>query len=917
MTVHNTHEPAGILERFGKLAYRALLTLLPRTVRSHLQSELLCTFVAGQRHCRKEKGVGAVLWFTMKELGGVLLMAVRARRTGPALQLNGDVIVSPVKRSTSSGWLGDLGRDLRFALRGLTGSRGFALIAVMSLAVGIGVNTGVFTIFHATWLEPVPGVRGPDRVVELLVTRRGIEYEAWAYPDFQDVTDTETPIAMLAGWKDREGTLGTADGGQRVRVMYVSASYFRVLGIIPPLGRDFLVSEDVGPGQHPVAVVSHDMWQNRLGGDPDVIGQTITLNRTPYTVVGVAPAAFKGHRVLQQGTDLWVPLMQDSWVAGANHYTANRHALWLRVLGRLRPGATVDEASASLQTVFARLAEDYPESNQDRRARAASFGPVPARGRAASLLATRGLFALLGVVLLIICSNVAGMVLARSAARERELGVRLALGSSRRRLVRLLMVEALLLALAGGGLGTLLAFWVTSDVLPAMVTGIPDLGWGPNSAILAYSLALTLSTTLVFGLFPAIRFSRPQLISVLKDDAGGGGRRVGRVHRLAASAQTGVALVLLLVCSVCLRAVGVMDHRELGFDPHGLLMTRIDLSQQGHQSLAEAGVFLDRMMQSIGSLSGVQSVSLADGVPLDLVGNYTSVSRADRAEEQGGRVRVEFTRASEGFFEVIGTPILRGRGFETTDRESSEPVVVITETLAGRLWPGEPALGRRLRFALSSDSATAFTVVGVALHVASSRPTEDQPHVFAALRQNYWPRIMIVVRAIADPQALVRPIQSAILDVDPRLPIPEVVTSESLVSHSTESQRLTARVAGALGLLALLLAAIGVYGVVALVTANRAREIGVRMALGATRERVLGAVLRDAVRLATPGLAVGALLAVGFGFAMRSVLLGVSPLDPISFGSVGAVLFLVVLLASLIPARRAARIDPMNALRCE
>jgi len=532
-------------------------------------------------------------------------------------------------------------------------------------------------------------------------------------------------------------------------------------------------------------------------------------------------------------------------------------------------------------------------------------------------MATGGLFALLAVVLLIICSNVAGMVLARSATREREIGVRLALGSSRRRLVRLLMIEALLLAFAGGALGTLLALWATGDVLPAMIAGLPDVGRGPNGAIVAYSLALTLATTLVFGLFPAIRFSRPQLISVLQDGAGGGGRRVGRIHRLATSAQTGVALTLLLLCSLCLRAVGVMDRRDLGFDPQHLLMTTIDLSQQGYRSIAEASAFLDRMKQSIGSLSGVESLSVADGVPLDLVGNYTSVSPADRPDEAGGRVRVEFTRASEGFFEVIGTPILRGRGFEPTDQESSEPIVVITETLAGRLWPGEPALGRQLRFSLTSDTAEAFTVVGVVPHLASSRPTEDQPHVFAALRQNYWPRMMIVVRTIAEPRTLVRPIQSAILEVDPRLPIPEVVTSQSLVSRSTESQRATARVAAALGLLALLLAAVGVYGVVASVIANRTREIGVRMALGATRARVLGTVLRDAVLMATPGLVVGALLAVGFGFAMRSALLGVSPVDPISFASVGAMLSLVVLLASLVPARRAARIDPMTALRCE
>jgi predicted permease len=791
-------------------------------------------------------------------------------------------------------------------------------VAVLSLAVGIGVNTALFTYVYAILLEPVPGMGDADKVVELLLTRRGQEQQEWAYPDFQDLGQAETPIKALAGWKLRDGSLTTADGSERVRVMYVSADYFRVLGVVPARGRDFLPSEDVRPGEHPVAVVSHDLWQNRLGGGPEIIGATINLNRTLYTVVGVAPEEFKGHRPILSNTDLWVPLTQHAMLTGPRNAERDRAFLWLLTIGRLQDDATVSQANAALQTVFARLAQENPETNEDRGAKAFRFGPIPAYGRAGSVIFTAGLVALTGLVLLIICGNVAGMMLARSVTREREIAVRMALGSGRGRLVRHLMVEALVLALLGGSLGVLLAFWATGAASSSSIAiDIPNVSLRPNFMILVFSLGLMFVTTLAIGLLPALRFSRPELVSSLKDDAGGGGRRVGRVHRWAASAQTGLAVFLLVISGLFLRAMVELDRRDLGFEPRNLLVTNLDLSTEGYETLEETRGFFDRVNQSVGSLPGLASVSLADGIPLDQVGNFTRVSRADQLDETDARVVVEFTRASEGFFRTIGTPILRGRAFEPGDDATSERIVIITQALAERMWPGQDALGRRLRFRVARDTTQELTVVGIVPNVASSRATENWPHVFVALRQHFWPRVMIVARGTGDASTLIRPIQSAILDADPTLPIPRVVTSESLVARGTQGQRSTARMAGGLGLLALILSAIGVYGVVAFAVAHRTREIGLRMALGASRPQVLGAVLRDAVRLAVPGLAAGALLAAGLGIGMRSLLLGVSPADPISFGCAAGMLFLVVLLASLVPARRASGIDPMAALRSE
>jgi predicted permease len=540
-------------------------------------------------------------------------------------------------------------------------------------------------------------------------------------------------------------------------------------------------------------------------------------------------------------------------------------------------------------------------------------------GRSDSLLGTAALFALVCVVLLIICGNVAGMVLARSATRGREIAVRVALGSGRARLVRHLMVEAMVLAVAGGALGVLSAFWVTGAIRATSIGAqLPaSIDFAPNWAILAFSLVTTLATTLFIGLFPALRFSRPEIISSLKDDTGGGGRRVGKVHRLAASAQAGLALALLVTSGLFARSLDLMERRDLGFEPNGLLITRIDLSREGYEDPEEARLFLGRLRQVVASIPGIDSVSISDGIPLDLSGNFTRVSRADQAEGEGVRVTVEFTRASDEYFRTIETPLLRGRGFESTDGPSSEPVAVITQSLAERLWPGEEALGRQARFALINVDSRAHTVVGVVPNVASSTATRDIPHLFVSARQTYNARNMIVIRGRSDSSGLVRSIQTAILSVEPTLPLPDVIASETLVQRSTSGHRVTATTAGGFGLLALILSAIGVYGVVAFAVANRTREIGLRMALGATRAGVLKGVLGDAVRLAVPGLVVGALLAAAMGVIAQSELMGLSPIDPVAFGAAAAVLFMIVLLASLVPARRASNVDPMDALRYE
>jgi predicted permease len=821
----------------------------------------------------------------------------------------------------------DIVQDVRFTLRGLRRASGFAIVSVLSLAVGIGVNTALFTTIHAVWLSPVPGVTDQDRIVDMVPVIGGHEYFWWAYPDFENVRDADTPFESLTAWAEAYATTGTEEGGRRAWVAYATSEYFHVLGALPTLGRGFLDSEDVGPGQHPVVVVSHDFWQDQLSGRSDILGQSLPLDGIPYTVIGVAPAGFVGARANNFTVDMWVPLFQYPDAGGDDSVFRNRGRVSVQVLGRLRPDATISEARSAVQTVYANLATEYPETNRDRTVKAVSYGRFPAQNRQMDLIFVVGVCGLLAVLLLIICGNLAGMALARSAAREQEISVRLALGSSRVRLVRHLMVEAVLLTMIGGGIGIVLAMIGMARVSPMDLNiTAPGATFEPSAWTLALSLALSFAAALAFGLLPALRFSRPELISALKDDTGGGGRRAGRFQRFAASFQTGAAFLLLLLAALFLRSREQMDESRIGFRPEGMAVADfgtggaylefLDPSEAGYPSMEEGiSTLVDRLIESIGSLPGVASVALSGGFPLDRARAHVSVSPDGPGSDEDG-VRVEYTLATEGYFAAIGTPILQGRSILRTDDGSSARVAVITRSLADRLWPGEEALGQQI-WQSGAENHTGWTVVGVVGHVASSSAKEDVPHVFLPLRQGNNPGLIVVVRSASgiDPTALAGPVREAVRSVDPGLPISRLVPGRSLVARATQEQQANGLITGGLGMLVLFLAAMGVYGVVALAVTNRTREIGVRIAMGATRGVVIRSVFGDALRLAGPGLLVGGLLAAGTAAAMRSILLGLSPVDPVSFLSAGALLLLVVITASLAPALRASGIHPMVALR--
>lgn len=834
-----------------------------------------------------------------------------------------------VYRRAMAELLGDLLQDVRLSARGLARSRGYTFVVLLSLAVGIGINTAALTAIDAFWFAPVPGVTGQDRVVELVVVDRGSEEWAWPYPDFEDVRAASIPLEGLAGWAERDLTLGAHDAGRRVRTAYVTPEFFPVLGVVPTLGRGFRPDEGTGPGQHAVVVLGHDLWQEEFEGDPGVIGRSVVLNREPYTIVGVAPEGFRGPRPTLGSTHLWVPFVQHPYLAEESADLRGRAAFWIGAVGRLRAGVTRGEVESAVRTVFGRLAAAYPESNAERTVKVASFKRFPAQNRLLDALAVGSLVALLVLVLLIICANLAGMALARSAAREQEIAVRLALGSGRLRLARHLMLEAVLLAVVGGGVGTAVAIVAMGTVSPTSLGIVaPDIRFEISGVIVTASLTLTLLAALTLGLPQALRFSRPELVTTIKDDTGGGGRRVGRMQRFAASAQTGVALVGLVLGALFFRSLGSMDRTDQGFEPQGMVVTDfrtgvlssalMDLAAEGYPTLkGGGGAFLERLSAALSLVPGVTAVAFADGVPLDRSLARTMVFRADRPDDPGGGLTVEHTRVGEGYLDAVGATLIRGRDVAATDDPTSEPVVLVTTSLAERLWPGEDPLGRPLLRSVGREERQKATVVGVVADMASSRAGERRPQVFVPMRQEYRARLMIVLRTESDGAVLTDALRSALRSVDPALPMPRLVSGRSMEEQSTQEQRAAATMGGGLGLMVLLLSAMGVYGVVAMTVASRTREIGVRMAMGASRGGVLCIVLRDALRLTAPGLAVGALVAGASASAMRSMLLGVSPVDPPSFLAAGGVLLAVVLLASFVPARRASGIDPMEALRAE
>lgn len=801
--------------------------------------------------------------------------------------------------------------DLKFAWRMFIRRPGFTAVAVLILGLGIGANATIFSWVESILLNPLSGVAAQDRLVVVRGVAGGRDNLSMSYPNFVDLragrVDGLTDVMAF-----RLVAMNARTIGEPVRVFgeLVTPNFFQVLGVSPILGRTFREDEGTTPGREPVVVVSHAFWSRTLASDPNAIGRTITVNGLALTVIGVTPPAFHGS-VSGLALDLFVPMsLQRSFMAG-DRFTQRGNS-WLQVYGRLDEAAPYSRAQAGLEVAGRRLAAMFPESNKGRDLRAGRLSEDGASGLLMPVMTT--LMGVVGLVLLIACANLAGLLLARAAGRQREVAIRLAVGASRGRVVRQLLVENLLVAAAGGAAGLLMARW-TSGLLRLFVPPTPypiTFDASLSSAVVGFAVALTAITAIVSGLLPALRGSRADVAVALKASApttSGGGR--ARLRQALVVSQIALSMLLLVCAALFVRSLTNAQSMDTGYSTRQGFVGSIDLLAGGYDK-ARGLAFFEALRSRLAAVPGVDRVSLATTMPLDIgSGSDMAVDVDGYVPREGEPMNVYYTRVGPDYFDTLGVTIVKGRGITPRDAESQPLVAVINETMARRYFQGRDPIGGVLRF-----GSGPVTVVGVARDGKYQQLTEaPRSYLYLPVLQNYRPDTLVLVRTAGDPAAVLGAVQREIRALDPNLPLFDVRTIAEHREISMFLPKMASTLLGLFGALALVLAVVGLYGVIAYTVAQRTQEIGVRVALGAARNDVAWLVLGQGLRLAGIGLVVGLLLAFGAGQLLARQLVGVSPADPVSFGVTALLLVVVAALASAIPARRAATLDPLVALR--
>ena len=825
-------------------------------------------------------------------------------------------------------------QDIRYAVRSMFTNPGFTAAAIVSLALGIGANTSIFSVVNATLLKPLP-YTNPDQLAQVFreyeQAGKGIESsELWSYPKFAALRDSNGSFEQLAAVSAQNFPVTDSETPERLSAEIVSACYFQMLGVDAMVGRTFTAEEDQTPGTNPVALIGYSLWQRRFGSDPGVIGKTIGLNKVPLTIIGVLPEGFKG----QKGTaEVWVPMMMAPQLTFPRRLTT-AFAHWTEVIGRLKAGVSFPQAQSEMGLVAAKVGEAVPIPAQlagtmpSESVKLTSLKEAkldPAIGRSFLVL-----FGAVGFVLLIACANIANLLLGRAVSRQREIAIRMALGAGRVRLIRQLLTESVLLAFTGGLVGLLVALWgveFLSTFKPAVQSqhgtylGVLDFGKASiDGQVLGFNILLSIVTGLIFGLLPALQASRADVSEALKEGSAGIRERSRTFRRLTprnvlAMTELALALVLLISAGLMIKSLARLQSLQVGFSPNNVMTMRVELPK--YKPEAEVA-FGEQLLARLGELPGVESATVASGTPLSNNSAATLMRVKGQPEGTMDDTRIGLHSVGPDYFGTLRVPLLRGRTFDQRDRAGSRLVAIINESAARKFWPDEEPIGKEIRLGVGWEEDEFGEIVGVAGDVKYGKIEEGfTPQVYLPYTQPTEPASFVMVRTSNDPTQIVSAVRREILALDKNIPIFDVRTLEDRSADATSRTRFSALLLGIFSSLALVLAAVGIYGVMSYAVSGRTREIGVRMALGAQPRNVLSLVMRDGILVTVSGLALGLGASLAATRVLGSQLYGVGTTDAPTFAAVSLLLAAVALAACYIPARRAMKADPMIALRCE
>ena len=820
--------------------------------------------------------------------------------------------------------IGTIIEDIRYGMRTLAKSPGFTVLAVVILAIGIGANTAVFSLINATMFRTASGIQDPGGLAAVGESHSGIPLPL-SYPDYFDLRQRATSFTGLLSMNDKTFSISVGGEPERINGSFVSGNFFSVLGVNAVAGRTILEGDDHGPGEHPVAVLGYGLWQRRFGGDPAVTGGTITINGRIFTIIGVAPEGFSGPDS-QKRKELWVTSsMEDQLNAnaedGLKDALTSRDIQSVSVIGRLRPGISIDQAQAEVSTLADQLATGYRRRMPLAGIEVRELAGL--RSGAEDMPAALAVMIVVSLILVIACANVANLLLARAGARRREIAIRLAMGASRARLVRQLLTESLLLALASGAAGLLVSLWAADLILALIEMGAPgdeflrpDLGL--DIRVLGYTLALSFATGILFGLTPALQATRVNLLSSLKEGDPSSGYRRSRLRNSLAISQVSVSLVLLILAALFVMTTLNQRAGKSIADDRNILLLSVAPGDQGYTEARGIG-FYQSLVENVRTVPGVEAAAVADAIQISGMSGDTQVlvEGKDKQAERSAR-RVSSQIVSPGYFTAMSFRLVQGRDFTDDDRIGAPAVVIVNETMARTSWPGESPSGKRLRVQdYEGRSGPYLQIVGVVTD-ANDRAAFGKalPAVYLPVSQNYSSEVVLVVKnggGRAALAAVTREVQA----LDPDMPAFNARTLSEHAGQLLATERQISTFVSIAGLIALALASVGLYGVVSYSVSQRTREIGVRMAVGAQPSDVFRMVLAEGLKLGLAGVGIGIAISALATRVIASELYGVSALDPLVYGAIAALLIFVSAVASYVPARKATRVDPMIALRYE